>query len=100
MFAVLDQTACWRAVPATRVRGSVQDGPSAATKGHTWSLGPRLGPSTLRARPDWIENQRHAAEMALLLRKVRQQQTERPEDHTSDSSHQCASRMKYYAETK
>src|SRR3546814_12080438 len=91
MFAVLDQTACWRAVPATRVRGSVQDGPSAATKGHTWYLGPRIGPSTLRDRHDWIENQRHAAEMPLLHRKISPQQTESPRSEERRVGKECVS---------
>jgi hypothetical protein len=50
--------------------GSIQGGPSAATKRHAWYLGPRIGPSALHDHHDSLENQRHAAEVPLLYREV------------------------------
>lgn len=46
--------------------GSVQGGPSAATKGHAWFLGPRIGPSASIGSQKPMKNQQHAAKSPLL----------------------------------
>lgn len=48
---------------------SVQGGPSAATKRHTWFFDPRIDPSVSMGFKNYLANQQHAAKTPLLHRK-------------------------------